>query len=174
MKKHSKKRFQINEAESDWGGFLVDADALASLPFLKRASKATTHDDPDIVKEAWDNCQTIVTSNRRDFLRYIQAFQNPPIFTDCRDLWGLLVLPNSQLDREKGLRDVRHGLDVLQKERLRWPGAGLLNLYVRLTADGKAEIHRFKRCSFCENPKTGFKINDSWNEWYRSLPVIGD
>lgn len=174
MKKDSRKSFQVHELESDWGGFRVDADAVASLPFLDRAIKAGAHADPDIVKEAWDNRQTIVTSNRRDFLRYIREFQNPPIFPDCRDLWGLLVIPNTQLDREKGLKAIRHGLDVFQKEKLRWPGAGLLNLYVRLTADGKTEIHRFKRCCFCEHPKTGVEISDPWKDWYYSLPLVGD
>ena len=51
---HSKKKFQVNEDESAWGGFLVDADAVAALPFFDRAIKATTRDDPDIVSEAWD------------------------------------------------------------------------------------------------------------------------
>jgi hypothetical protein len=56
--------------------------------------------------------------------------------------------PNAQLDREKGLKAIRRGLNVSQPELLRWSGAGLLNLYVRLTANGSSEIHRFKRCPF--------------------------
>src|ERR1700693_5822955 len=84
VKKESKKRFQVNDLEADWGGFLVDADAVAALPFFDRAAKATAHDDPDIVREAWDQRRTIVTSNGRDFLRYIQEFQNPPNNPSCR------------------------------------------------------------------------------------------
>ena len=78
MKKDSKKRFQVNEVESKWGGFLVDADAVSALPFFDRAVKATVHKDPDIVREAWQQRRTIITSNARDFLQYIQEFQNPP------------------------------------------------------------------------------------------------
>lgn len=173
VNKDSKKKFQVNELENGWRGFLVDADAVGSLPFFDRAAKATAHDDPDIVREAWDQSRTIVTSNGRDFLRYIQDFQNPPNNPACRDLWGLLVIPNAQLVREKGLETIRHGLNLLQRERLRWPAAALLNLYVRLTADGQAEIHRFKRCPFCEHSGRGIRISDPWDAWYRSLPLVG-
>lgn len=174
MDRDSSKSFQVHEFETAWGGFLVDADAAASLPSSNRAIMATAHDDPDIVKEAWDTNRTIVTSNGRDFLRYIRDFQNPPNNQECQDLWGLLVIPNAQFDREKGLSSIRHGLRVLPREQLRWPGAGFLNLFVRLTADGKTEVHRFKRCSFCEDPERGAVINEPWNAWYRSLPVVGE
>lgn len=173
MKKDSKRRFQVNEQETNWRGFLVDADAAAALPFFDRATKATAHADPDIVQEAWDERRTIVTSNARDFVRYIQEFQKRPNNPNCRDLWGLLAIPNAQLVREKALDSIRHGLKVSQQEILRWPGVGLLNLYVRLTADGAAEIHRFKRCPFCEHPERGIDISESWNAWYRSLPLVG-
>jgi hypothetical protein len=171
--KESKKSFQVHEKESLWRGFLVDADATAAIPLLNGGTKATAHDDPDIVKEAWKNGQTIVTSNGRDFLRYIQEFQNPPNNEDCRDLFGLLVIPNAQLKREKGLESIRYGLKT-SEELLRWPGAGLLNLYVHLNEDGKVDIRRFKRCPFCEHPERGVKINEPWNTWYHSLPVVGN
>ena len=83
------------------------------------------------MSEAWDQNRTIVTSNRRDFLRHIQEFQSRANNEACRDLWGLLVTPNAQLDREKGLKTIRRrGLNVSQQEPLRWSAAGLLNLYV--------------------------------------------
>jgi hypothetical protein len=172
VKKESKKSFQVNEVENDWGGFLIDADAVAALPFFDRAVKAEAHNDPDIVKEAWEERRTIVTSNARDFIRYIQEFQNPPNNPSCRDLWGLLILPNAQLARHKGIEAIRYGLDVPKRELLRWPGAAMLNLYVRLNASGQAEIHRFKRCPFCEHPERGIRIAEPWNTWYRSLRVV--
>ena len=67
----------------------------------------------------------------------------------CRDLWDLLVIPNQQLDREKGLEAIRRGLYVPGHGTLRWPAAGMLNLYVRLTVEGEVEIRRFTRCPFC-------------------------
>jgi hypothetical protein len=173
MEKDTKKRFQVNELETDWGGFLVDADAVAALPFFDRALKALAHDDPDIVREAWDQRRKIVTSNGRDFLRYIHQFPNPPNNQSCRDLWGLLVIPNAQLVRERGLDAIRNGLDVLQKEQLRWPGAGLLNLYIRLTDIGNLEIRRFNRCPFCEHAERGVHLAEPWNAWYRSLSLAG-
>jgi hypothetical protein len=170
-KKDSKKRFQTNERELDWRGFLVDADAVASLPFFARAIEATAHDDPDIVREAWDHRRSIVTSNGRDFNRYIQKFQNPPNNSNCRDLWGLLVIPNAQLSREKGLQSIRHGLDVPQHGLLRWPAAGFMNLHVRLTADGKTEIRRFKRCPFCEDPENDVKSSRGFTRMMKINPA---
>jgi hypothetical protein len=76
-----------------------------------------------------------------------ETFRTRPNNQACRDLWGLLVIPNAHLDREKGLESIRHGLDVLEKERLRWPGAGLLNLYIRLTAEGKNRDAPFQTLS---------------------------
>jgi len=164
------KKFQVNEEEVGWGGFLVDADARASVEFFDRAILAKAHDDPDIVKEAWLSNRTIVTSNRRDFVRYIREFQTRENNRECRDLWGLLVISNLHLLREKGLKAIKHGLVVPNTEHLRWPGAAFLNLYVHLTGTHKVEIRRFERCSFCER---GLK-RAPWKDWYSSLPVIGN
>jgi hypothetical protein len=164
------QKFQVNEDEVGWGGFLVDADARAALEFFDRAILANGHYDPDIVEEAWRSNRTIVTSNRRDFVRYVREFQTRENNRECRDLWGLLVIPNLHLLREKGLKAIKHGLSALPNaERLRWPGAAFLNLYVHLTDAQKIEIRRFERCSFCER---GIK-QDPWKDWYSSLPVIG-
>jgi hypothetical protein len=172
VKGESRKSFQVNEAEANWRGFLVDADAVSALHFMERAIKAAAHHDRDIVAEAWDQSRTIVTSNRRDFLRYIQEFQSRANNEDCRDLWGLVVIPNLHLDREKGLQAIRRGLDVPGKGTLRWPAAGFLNLYVRLTAEGELEVRRFTRCPFCAHPERGVTIKKPWNAWYSSLPAI--
>jgi hypothetical protein len=170
--KDSRKSFQINEQEINWRGFLVDVDAIAALPLLSRAIAATAHADRDIVREAWDEDRTIVTSNGRDFVRYIQEFQNPPNNEVCQDLWGLVVLPNLQLERERVLPSIRNGLDV-QQIGLRWPAAGLMNLYVRLGADGQTDIRRFQRCPLCAHQDRGIEISEPWNAWYQSLPDVG-
>ena len=105
----------------------MDADAEAAMGFLDRATRAESHDDADIVQEAWDKGRTIVTLNRRDFVRYVREFQTRENNRECRDLWGLLVVPNPHLLREKGLKAIKHGLPALPNaERLRWPGAGFL------------------------------------------------
>jgi hypothetical protein len=63
-------------------------------------------------------------SNGWDFLRYIQEFQRRANNEECRDLWGLLVIPNAQLVREQGMKSVRLGLDVSKREPLRWRAVG--------------------------------------------------
>jgi hypothetical protein len=172
MKGKSKKSFQANEAEANWRGFLVDADAVAALDFLERAVRATAHDDRDIVAEARNESRTIVTSNRRHFLRYIQEYQSRANNEACRDLWGLAVIPNPQLDREKGLDAIRRGLGMSGKGTLRWPAVGFLNLYVRLTSEGEVEVRRFTRCPFCAHPERGMTIKKPWDAWYSSLSVV--
>lgn len=157
--------------ETSWNGFLLDASALTTQSCFDKPSLRWGRDDNDIVEEAWNGDRTIVTSNGHDFVRHIRDFQNPPNNQCCRDLWGLLVIPNAQLDREKRLDSIRHGLDVLERERLRWPGAGLLNLYVRLVVEGRTGIRRFKRCRFCEHGLRGIGISEPWNTRYRSLPL---
>lgn len=166
------KRFQVDDNEIIWRGFLIDKDAEAAAPYFKGASVATAHEDPDIVQEAWDRRRTIVTSNRRDFVRHIQQHQNRENQPRCRDLWGLVVIPNLHLLREKGLSFIRHGLTPVSRvERLGWPGIALLNLYIHLTGDQKLEIRRFGRCSYCERDRP---IPEPWNAWYRSLPMVGN
>jgi hypothetical protein len=123
--------------------------------FSQELRRRKKHDDREIVEEAWEEGRTIVTSNADDSLRYISIFQNPRNNNDCRDLWGLLVIPNTQLDREKDVPSLRLGLKVPEIGLLRWPAAGFLNLYVRLTAEGQIQIQRFKRCSFCDTRRKG-------------------
>jgi hypothetical protein len=171
----SRKSFQINEDEVSWQGFLIDRDAERALEFFKgfgRANKAVASDDPDIVAEAWKERRIIVTSNRRDFLHHIEDFQRRSNFDDCRDLWGLVVLPNLHFDREKGLAAIKYGLEVRRGGTLRWPGIGCLNLYIRLTKEGDLEIRCFKRCPFCENLKNGVAIEKPWDDWYSSLEKV--
>jgi hypothetical protein len=165
------KKFQVNEQEVGWAGFLVDADAQAAMPFLDRTTLAESHDDADIVQEAWDKGRTIVTSNRRHFVRCVLRFQDRENQQACRDLWGLVVIPNVHFLRGKGLSAIRNGLPALPRmERLRWPGAAFLNLYVRLTDDAKPEVRRFERCSCCER---NLLIREPWNKWYRGLSLVG-
>ena len=144
--------------------------AQAALDFFDRGIRAKAHDDPEIVEEAWQSNRTIVTSNRRDFVRHVRQFQRRENNREFRDLWGLVAIPNLHLLRGKGLKDIKHGLlAIASAERLRWPGVGFLNLYVHVTDDQKVGIRRFERCSFCER----MLIRDPWAHWYRSLPVIG-
>jgi hypothetical protein len=61
---------------------------------------------------------------------------------------GLLVIPDLQLNRQKGFGAIRRGFDLPGQWPIRWLAAGLLSLYVRLTAEAEVEIRRFTRCPF--------------------------
>lgn len=165
------KSFQVDQDEVKWAGFLIDADSEACLPLLDHAILAQSHNDPDIVEEAWNAARTIVTSNRRDFVTHIRRFQSRENNKECRDLWGVLVLHNLQLVRERKLPSIRKGLRVLpNQEALRWPAVGFFNLHIRLAADRDPDIRRFERCSYCEREITP---REPWNSWFRSLPLVG-
>jgi hypothetical protein len=164
--------FQVFEDEIAWGGFLIDKDSESCVNLLPGAELCESHYDPDIVAEAWDKRRTIVTCNRRHFVSEIRKFQRRENQKECRDLWGLLLVDNLRILREKKLKRLRAGLSVVAKnEPLRWPGIGFLNLYVRLTAEGKLQIRRFQRCSCCERE---LRPNAIWDEWYRKLPLLGN
>jgi hypothetical protein len=173
VKQQSKISVQVHEDEICWGGFLVDEDSFPLLALWEHTKKATARTDQEIVREAHEECRTIITSNGWDFVRRIQEYQSPPNNPECRDLWGLLVLPNRELVREKQLKAVRHGLNVPRLGTLGWPGVAVLNLYVHLTDEGRVDVRRFKRCPFCEHPQNGLKINDRWRKWYDSSPITG-
>jgi hypothetical protein len=173
VKHESKIRVQAHEAETSWGGFLVDEDAAPSVTFFKRAKRSVATADLGIVLEARREGRTIITSNRLHFIGQIKELQNRPNNGKCSDLWGLLVIPNVQLIRDKRLKAIQHGLKVPGLGTLGWPGVAALNLYVHVTDEGTVNIYRFKRCPFCEDQKSGVKIKDPWKTWYYSLQVVG-
>jgi hypothetical protein len=167
---------QVHAHETRWRGFLVDADCEASLETLReatgeKATEAKKHDDPDIVEEAWEDARTIVTSNRDDFLHHIAVFQNRPNKKDPPDLWGLLVIPNNQNVRERALLWLKGGLRT-NVGLLHWPSAAFLNLYIRLTMEGKIHIRRFKWSAYFGHPTQGVKIKQPWKTWYQSLQQV--
>ena len=170
-KQESKISVQAHEAETEWGGFLVDEDASPVAAFFERAKRAAVVTDRGIVLKAQEEARTIITSNRWDFVGHVKELQNPPNNKKCSDLWGLLVIPNRRLNREKHLTAIRHGVKVHRFGTLRWPGVAVLNLYVHMTDEGRLNISRFERCPYCE--KSGIEIRKPWNTWYYSLPVVG-
>jgi hypothetical protein len=159
--------FQTNAQERTWEGFILAPDITESLPLAPSSMKAGAAQWQDVVAKAWTTNRTIVTSDGPGFAHAIRHFQNPPNPWECRDLWGLLVLPGSHEERVAALDSIIDGLTVFPRERLLWPGAGLLNLYVGLTRDGNAEVRHFERCLYCERTVS---ISEPWDCWYRTLP----
>lgn len=160
---------QIHDDEKDWGGFLIDEDSSSARDFFKRARGAKAHNDPDIVREAREECRTVVTSNGWDFVRYIKDEQNPPNFPDCRDVWGLLAIPNREFTWISQRERIRHGLAVPGIEVLRWPAIGFLNLWITLPDQGRPIVKRFERCRFGVET---YQIPKRWKEWYYGIEEV--
>jgi hypothetical protein len=161
--------YQVNEQEAHWSGFLSDAKiGSARWPF-DAPLDSRSGDSRSIVREAWSACRTILTSKGSEFLRSIEELQYPANKHECRDLWGLIVVPEHLLESEVFLQKIGKGLPLFLKERLHWPAAAFLNLYVEFSAQGVPEVHRFKRCHYCE---ASIDINQPWASWYDALPMI--
>jgi hypothetical protein len=163
----SARAFQTNAQERTWEGFILSPDFAETLPLPYSSMKAGASRWHDVVAEAWKTNRTIVTSDGPGFAHAIQQFQTPPKRCGCRDLWGLLALPESHEERVAALDSVSEGLSVFPKEHLHWQGLGMLNLYVGFTCCGDPEIRHFERCLFCERTVS---ISEPWNRWYRALP----
>jgi hypothetical protein len=84
------KAFVICDAENQWSGFAYDNDCQSEVVrrFLKPGEAAEAGPDPAIVDSARDNCQTIVTSNGEDFIRYVREAQKKENLKRCEDCWG--------------------------------------------------------------------------------------
>ncbi len=99
------KAYVLDESENFWSGFLLDKDCDSEI--VKRefpGTSATRIEDPAIVADARDNCQTIVTSNETDFIRFTLEAQKRDNSQMCEDCWGFLILPNKDFIREYALR----------------------------------------------------------------------
>src|SRR5437016_6263029 len=97
-------------------GFLLDRDVSKVVSLFPRKRTKTLADvglserarDSEIVREAWERDLTIVTGNGDDFVREINAFQGRTTRADCRELYGLVVLPNGYEHQKRllqGLED---------------------------------------------------------------------
>jgi hypothetical protein len=139
---------QVHQDEVYWGGFLIDEDADAVQKILG-GKRAKAHDDPDIVEEASKGNCTPVTSNGDDFIRHILGRQRRENGRECRDAWGLLIVPNAGFTRGRVLPEIKGGI-VVGNMLLRWPAIGFLNLCVHVHASGRVDVRRFARCSFCQ------------------------
>lgn len=164
-----KTTYQINEQEASWTGFLAGAGVENARWFLNGTFDSRPREQRSMIQEAWNSCRTIVAANDVELLHHFSEFQNGSSREDCRDLWGLIIVPKDLPESAKYLARIGVGLPIFPKERLHWPAVGFLNLFVRLTDGDMPEIRRFKRCSYCEK---SLGINDPWDAWYRALPLI--
>jgi hypothetical protein len=158
----------FSEEENWWRGFLYDKDCRSDVVrwALSPGVATTRNEDAETVAKAREQCRTVVTSNGVDFLRYINEAQKRDDNRNCEDCWGLVILPNKDLELEYSLKraNVRMGVWVGGR-MIPWKAVGYVNLCIRLDREGKVHIARFERCKYCQG------VNPIQEEWYRKLPV---
>jgi len=157
--------------ELNWRGFLVDLDVSGVVSQLEgmrfKASLTTEREDPATVHEAWNGSQTVVTANEADFIRYTLEHQKRDSGQECNNAWGLLIMPNLAVKRERALAAIKRGVPVDSGTIIPWSAAAYANLCVSPHPDGTVGLRRFRRCIHCEK---AFPIHD---EWYTRLPELG-
>jgi hypothetical protein len=135
---------------------LLDEGIKHLKPLFPRKRALTTGDaglpsnasDARIVRLAWDRQYIIATANGDDFVREINRFQRQMMERNCRDLWGLLVVPDGAISQERVLRKLTDRL-IFGGRKITWNDVMNMNLYVRATKAGAPEIRRFRRCLYC-------------------------
>lgn len=147
-------------------GFLIDRDVAKVASLFPAKRTRTTLDlglpanatDAAIVEKAWDRQLIIVTANGDDFVREFHRFLSKTQKKDCRDLFGLLILPSGFEIQKRVLSRV--------KERMRFGGKPVIwadiwykNYCVRVLKDSKVEITRFPQCLYCR------KLQQTSNKW---------
>jgi hypothetical protein len=164
------KAYQLYEDENNWRGFIYDKDSNSEVvkKFFPDGVLTTKKYDRETVKEARDEGKTVITSNENDFIRFMLEAQNRSIFPRCEDCWGLVIIPNADLQRQRAFAKakIRSGVK-LGGWRLTWKAAMWANLCVKITSEGKITVRKFERCEHCQHD---LAIDA---EWYKSLPSIG-
>ena len=164
------KAYQLDEAENGWRGYLYDKDSDSEvvMKFFPDGVLTTKKEDRETVKEARDEAQTVITSNETDYIRFTLEAQNRSIFPRCEDCWGLVIIPNADLQRQRAFAKtkIRSGVQI-GGGRLVWKAAMWANLCVKITSEGKVTVRKFERCKHCQRD---LPIDA---DWYKNLPTIG-
>ena len=74
------------------------------------ASLPADASDAEIVRRAWDLQYIIVTANGDDFVREIRRFQRQMMRANCRDLRGLVVVPDGSITQARALKQLGNSL----------------------------------------------------------------
>jgi hypothetical protein len=163
------KAYQLHEDENAWGGFVYDKDSCSDVvrKFFRGVPTAKNY-DPETVNEARDARKTVITSNEKHFVPLTCEAQSRSIFPRCHDCWGLVLIPNLDLQRQYAFNKARVKSGVLiQGKRLVWKAAMWANLCVKITSDGVMHVKKFERCEHCQHDTP----IDA--DWYRNLPTLG-
>lgn len=148
-------------------GVLIDHDVSHSQKwFGGRVADAVP--DPEVVEEAWDGEDTIVTANGGHFVKYMLAHQRVHTHgLHCHDMSGLVVIPNKEFRAENAIAAMRkRGGMRLGNIAITMDDVAQYNLYVKIQADGSTTIKRFPLCQYREDIPP-------LPPWYHSLLVVG-
>jgi hypothetical protein len=140
------KAHQIHEHGNSWRGFIYDKDSCSDIVKKFFPGVLTReNDDRETINEARDESKTVITSNERDFIRYTREAQSRSIFPRCEDCWGLVIIPNLDLQRQYAFSKarVRNGV-LIRGKRIAWKAAMWANLCVKITSDGKMHVRKFE------------------------------
>jgi hypothetical protein len=164
-----KQAYYLDPVENQWRGFLFDRDCMEDQTVVDhfRGTATRMRHDPETVEEGWQAARTVITSNAQHFLKYSASFQRRDNNTECRDCWGLLLIPNRGHDRAFALQKsgIARGV-VINGNCLPWKAVAWANLCVSLERSGRIKVTRFERCVFCEREHPLIK-----EPWYQALPL---
>jgi hypothetical protein len=104
--------------------------------------------DQSIVEVAYETDATIVTANGRDFVKLMDDFLKKQMEKTCRDLRGLIVIPNVAAIQQRVLRRAESRLRF-GGEKIGWFDVWEFDLCVSIATDGSTRVTRFRPCYYC-------------------------
>jgi len=138
-------------------GFLLDEDVEHLYPLCPRGRVKRLKDvglahgapDDDIVKKAYHRGLTIVTANKRDYIRAAERFvktQAPK--NDCGCPYGLVFFPSGLAVQQRLVPLLRdpEGRLRLGTEQFKWKDIHEQHLCVNIQRGGKVTVSRLLRC----------------------------
>lgn len=111
---------------------------------LKLADGAS---DEEIVEAAYGAKAIIVTANAQDFIRIMGRFLKKQMEKYCRDLNGLVVIPNPI--RQRALDRAAERM-TFGGEKITWFDVWRRDLCVKISPQGIPRVTRFRSCYYCE------------------------
>ncbi|WP_370655575.1 DUF5615 family PIN-like protein [Candidatus Binatus sp.] len=135
--------------------FLFDEcvrDAAEYFPKARVISRANIKlkdgaSDEAVVEAAYKAEAIIVTANGKDFIRIMDRFLKKQMVKFCRDLNGLVVIPNPI--QQHVLRRAAERM-TFDGEKITWYDVWRRDLYVKISPQGIPRVVRFRRCYYCE------------------------
>lgn len=103
--------------------------------------------DEAVVEAAYEAEAIIVTANANDFIRIMDRFLKKQMEKVCRDLNGLVVIPNPIKQRAVHRAAERM---TFGGAKITWFDVWRLDLCVKISPHGIPRVSRFRSCYYCE------------------------